>query len=65
MSLENVTLIFPKWPSAAFWPLLFEKDFRKKAFIRDILEFNWSKYFSSREEVNNVYLAPISLKVEF
>ena len=34
------TLIVPKWPSAAFWPLLFEKDFRKKAFIRDVLEFN-------------------------
>lgn len=33
------TLIVPKWSSSPFWPLLFDKQFTKKSYIIDVLEF--------------------------
>ena len=33
------TLILPKWPSASFWPFLFDKLGHRKGFISDIMEF--------------------------
>lgn len=36
------TLVVSKWPSSAFWPLLFHKNQVKRDFIKDILEFSES-----------------------
>lgn len=33
------TLIVPKWPSSAFWTLLFDKNMRYKPCVIDVLEF--------------------------
>ncbi|VDI51364.1 Hypothetical predicted protein [Mytilus galloprovincialis] len=34
------TLIVPKWPSSAFWPLLFKENLEYAWFVRDVLEFH-------------------------
>ncbi|CAC5388831.1 unnamed protein product [Mytilus coruscus] len=34
------TLVVPKWPSSAFWPLLFKKKLEYVWFVRDVLEFH-------------------------
>jgi len=33
------TLVVPKWTSAAFWPLLFDKDLRYRSYVMDVIEF--------------------------
>ena len=33
------TLIVPRWPSSAFWPMLFNANYVKKDYVYDILEF--------------------------
>jgi hypothetical protein len=33
------TLVVPKWPSAAYWPLLFKQNLEYVAYVRDVLEF--------------------------
>ena len=43
----NGTLIVPKWPSSAFWPVLFDKDCIKREYISDIIEF---------DEGQNIYM---------
>jgi hypothetical protein len=40
------TLVVPKWPSAPFWPLIFESDLEYKPYVFDVLEFTDSKNFS-------------------
>jgi len=39
-------LVVPKWPSASFWPFLFDKSGHKKGFILEILELSLVKTFS-------------------
>jgi len=34
------TLIVPHWPSASFWPFLFDYNFKCKKIVEDILEFS-------------------------
>ena len=33
------TLIVPHWPSASFWPFLFDQNYERKHFVADIFEF--------------------------
>jgi hypothetical protein len=34
------TLIVPEWKSAAFWPLIFSKNFEYKPYAKDVIEFS-------------------------
>ena len=34
------TLIAPKWPSASFWPIIFQEGHIIRDFVKDILEFS-------------------------
>ena len=39
MCRGNGTLIVPKWPSGAFWTLLFGKNMEYRGYVVDVLEF--------------------------
>lgn len=34
------TLIVPKWPSSAYWHILFETNYVKRGFVIDVIEFS-------------------------
>lgn len=34
------TLIVPKWPSSAFWPLIFKENYQARSFVSEVLEFH-------------------------
>lgn len=36
----NGTIIVPKWPSAGFWPILFDAKYKPKRFVKEVLEFS-------------------------
>lgn len=50
------TLGVPKWPSAAFWPLLFKQNLEYVAYVKDVLEFyEVDRIFVSGNNVNTIF----------
>ena len=50
------TLVVPKWPSAPFWPLIFESDLEYKPCVFDVLEFTETRrILASGQNVNSMF----------
>lgn len=49
------TIIVPKWPSAAFWPMIFKANFVKQDFVLEVLEFNAQQGIFVKNENNCIF----------
>ena len=52
------TLIVPKWPSAAFWPILFDKFGKKQPFVSYILELKSGQGIFTCDMADNCIFHP-------
>ena len=56
------TLIAPKWPSASFWPIIFQEGQIKRDFVKDILEFSTGQDIFVKDKGNKSIFGAKTLK---
>jgi hypothetical protein len=56
VSLASRAIHVSKWPSAPFWPLIFESDLEYKPCVFDVLEFTETRrILASGQNVNSMF----------
>ena len=64
IDLDLGTLIAPKWPSASFWPIIFQEGRIKRDFVKEIPEFSTGQDIFVKDKGNRVFLEQKRLKAK-